>query len=216
MFYIFVDSTLLIVDDAKKYASTEVVSPLTEISSVESTMWDSTAVAPVDENSRRKRRRKREAIGGPPDDGCSYVFADGSRDARDLKELSIQQKFFELQDKGVKEFVLKLNITKAVFDGRKYSYSSGNAFLNIFINDPPENGTCTIQIGQTGADGNILYVPAETGRALLDEFLIKCVDWVDPNDHAITKYIFKLVTTSARGEETTMLYTGMVLNDYRR
>ena len=42
----------------------------------------------------------------------------------------------------------------------------------------------------------------------MDEFLVKCVDWVDPNDHAITKFIFKLVTTSGRGEETTMLYSG--------
>ena len=90
-------------------------------------------------------RTKREAIGGPPNDGCSYVFADGSADARDLKELSIQQRFFDLQSKSIKEFVLKLNITKGVFDGRKWGYSYGTAYINIFINDPPENGTCVIR-----------------------------------------------------------------------
>ena len=34
---------------------------------------------------QKKTRTKREAIGKPPDAGCSYVFADGSEDARDLK-----------------------------------------------------------------------------------------------------------------------------------
>ena len=32
---------------------------------------------------------------------------------------------------------------------------------------------------------------ADTGKALLEEFRLSCEDWVDRNDHAIVKYIFK-------------------------
>ena len=99
------------------------------------------------------KRRKREAIGGNLPDGCKYVFADGSRDARDNKELSIQQKFFDLQYSGIKDFIIKLNITKKVWDGRKNSYSYGTAYMNIFINDPPENGTCTIKLPSSDSAG---------------------------------------------------------------
>ena len=69
-------------------------------------------------------------------DGCNYVFADGSRDARDKKELSIQQKFFDLQNwpEGDKKFIIKLNITKSVWNGRKWSYSYGTAYMNMYIN----------------------------------------------------------------------------------
>ena len=125
-------------------------------------------------------------------DGCQYVFGGGSEDARFLKELSIKQVFFP-QNKDIKDFVLKLNITKGVSNGREFTYSYGTAYINIFINDPPENGTCTIRIQEENADGKLVWVPAKTGRAILDEFLIQCSDWVDPNDHAINKYIFKLV-----------------------
>ncbi len=62
------------------------------------------------------RRRKREIgdIRGSPPDGCKYVFADGTRDARDGTELSIQERFFRLQEAGIKDFIIKLNITKKV------------------------------------------------------------------------------------------------------
>ena len=116
--------------------------------------------------------------------------------------MSIKQVFFP-QNKDIKDFVLKLNITKGVSNGREFTYSYGTAYINIFINDPPENGTCTIRIQEPNADGKLVWVPAKTGRAILDEFLIQCSDWVDPNDHAINKYIFKLVTQTDRGEETT-------------
>jgi hypothetical protein len=137
-------------------------------------------------------------LGGRLADGCKYVFADGTRDARDTKELSIQQKFFELQTSGIKEFVLKLNITKKVWDGRKWDYSSGTAYLNIVINDPPENGTCTIKLPALDAEGKEVLVPAHTGRSMLDEFTIQCGDWKDPNDHTITKYIFKVIQMTVR------------------
>ena len=68
---------------------------------------------------------------------------------------------------------------------------------------PPENGTCIITLSQLNAEGKSVWLPAKTGRALLDEFLIQCSDWVDPNDHAVNKYIFKLVSQKERGEETT-------------
>ncbi len=95
-----------------------------------------------------------------------------------------------------------------MFDGRKYSYSSGTSYLNIFINDPPENGTCTVSLPGQDADGNDVYLPAETGQALLHEFQLKCQEWRDPNDHAIIKTVFKIVEVTAKGNVTTMLYAG--------
>ena len=179
----------MVEDGDFNYASTEIIAgPGFEVSKIESTFIDYSG------SNRRKRgisskRTKREAIGKSLEAGCSYVFADGSQDARDLKELSIQQRFFDL-NKSVKDFILKLNITKGVYDGRDWKYSYGTAYINIFINDPPENGTCTIRLGKL-KDGKTVWEPSETGRALLDEFLIQCSDWVDPNDHAVNKYIFK-------------------------
>ena len=194
--------TTIVVDGALQYASTQVENE--DTIPVETTVFDTLAT----DFTTRRRRKKREAIGGPLPPGCKYVFADGTSDARDSKELSIQQKFFDLQDSSIKEFVLKLNITKSVFDGRSWSYSYGTAYINIFINDPPENGTCKIQIQEKTEDDKLLWVNAKTGRGLLDEFRIDCTDWVDPNDHVINKFVFKIVQSSSRGEETTMLYSG--------
>ena len=63
--------------------------------------------------------------------------------------------------------------------------------MNILINDPPENGTCWVRILSHDALGREVWSPAKTGKALVDEFLIGCQDWKDPNDHLITKYVFK-------------------------
>ena len=161
--------TTVVIDGQLQYASTQIADD--ETIPVETTVVDTLA---VDFTSKR-RRKKREAIRGPLPPGCKYVYADGSSDARDSKELSIQQKFFDLQDSSVKDFVLKLNITKSVFDGRSWSYSYGTAYINIFINDPPENGTCRIQIQET-QDDKLVWVDAKTGRGLLDEFRIGCSD----------------------------------------
>ena len=203
LYYLFAPAvdTTVVIDGQLQYASTQIADD--ETIPVETTVVDTLA---VDFTSKR-RRKKREAIRGPLPPGCKYVYADGSSDARDSKELSIQQKFFDLQDSSVKDFVLKLNITKSVFDGRSWSYSYGTAYINIFINDPPENGTCRIQIQET-QDDKLVWVDAKTGRGLLDEFRIGCSDWVDPNDHVINKFVFKIVQSSSRGEETTMLYSG--------
>ena len=160
---------------------------------------------------KAKIRKKREATTpirrGLPE-GCNYVFADGSRDARDNKELSIQQRFFELQESGIKDFIIKLNITKSVWDGRKFSHSYGTAYMNIFINDPPENGTCSIRLPEYDAQGKEVWVEADTGRSLIDKFQLSCRDWVDPNDHSIRKYVFKIVEKTPKGNQTTMLYSG--------
>ena len=53
-----------------------------------------------------------------------------------LKKLICEQIFF-LQHANFKTFVIKLNITKKVFDGRKFTYASGINYLNVFINSPP-------------------------------------------------------------------------------
>ena len=123
------------------------------------------------------------------------MFGDGSRDARDGKELSIVQPFFPKQDAKLKEFDLKLEVTqvsKIVYKGRtREKKAVGLSSLKIKINDPPENGTCTIQIPEMQQDGKPKLVPVKTGRALLDEFYINCFNWADPNAHAINKFIFK-------------------------
>ena len=63
--------------------------------------------------------------------------------------------------------------------------------MKFIINDPPENGTCWIRIRSFDGLGREVWSPAKTGKALVDEFLIGCQDWKDPNDHLITKYVFK-------------------------
>ena len=61
-----------------------------------------------------------------------------------------------------------------------------------------------------------MWVPAKTGRALLDEFLIQCSEWADPNDHAVNKFIFKLVSQKERGEETTSKFIQRELNRWSK
>ena len=56
--------------------------------------------------------------------------------------------------------------------------------------------------------------PANPGlnTALIDIFHIQCELWRDPNQHAITKYVFKVVEETARGNETRILYAGPLDN----
>lgn len=119
------------------------------------------------------------------------AYADGLRDGRDSKQLSIQQKFFELQKAGFKEFELTLNVTNKVFNGRRWVSAYGTSTMKIIINSPPINGTCDITIRSLQPDGSTLWVPAETGKALVDEFKISCRKWVDPDGHTVNKYVFK-------------------------
>ena len=61
------------------------------------------------------------------------------------------------------------------------------------------------RLSQLDKDGKPVWVPAQTGRALLDEFLIQCSEWADPNDHAVNKFIFKLVKYQLNLPETDFL-----------
>lgn len=171
--------------------------------------------------SKRRKRQATTAVTTPAPNaikttqlppGCRYVFGDGSKDARDDKELSIVQPFFPNQNSKLKEFDLKLEVTQisqVTYKGKTRSKKAvGLSSLTIKINDPPENGTCTIQIEKPGADGKPKLVPAKTGRALLDEFYILCEKWVDPNAHSVNKFIFKTIKTTDKGTEMSVLYSG--------
>ena len=117
------------------------------------------------------------------------AFGDGSRDARDGRELAIQQPFFDInQLKGIKEFVIKLTITMTTSTKKNVT---GTSYLNIKINNPPQDGVCDIKIARLDQAGKSTWTLAKTGRALLDEFFIQCRDWVDKDGHTINKYIFK-------------------------
>lgn len=166
--------------------------------------------------------RKKRSVQGSPSPGniirdirkedlkpnCFYTYADGLRDGRDSKQLSIQQKFFELQKAGFKEFELTLNVTNKVFNGRRWVSAYGTSTMKIIINSPPINGTCDITIRSLQPDGSTLWVPAETGKALVDEFKISCRKWVDPDGHTVNKYVFKIIEKKENGNETTLLYSG--------
>ena len=93
----------------------------------------------------------------------------------------------------MKEFQLELNITRCletgVGAGKKMTCATGVSTMKILVNQPPENGKCTIKnLGRTEDDD-----PSNPGinTALLDIFHIQCSSWTDPNSHAITKYVFK-------------------------
>ncbi len=83
------------------------------------------------------------------------MYADGSREANDLQELSIQQRFFDNQDKGhaFEKFQLKLAVTMTVWDGLKYTDVQGTSYINILINKPPTGGVCYIDLAQDQANG---------------------------------------------------------------
>ncbi len=116
------------------------------------------------------------------------MFAGGESEARFDKELSLQEKFFHIQEEGLKKFQLSLESTNLVFNGIKWINATGYTEFTIYINDPPENGTCSIAT-QNDA-GN--WVDTNAGDALIQEFRLECDgDWVDPNQHKIIKFNFK-------------------------
>ena len=134
------------------------------------------------------------------------VYGAGTQDARDGKELAINQVFFPENDKKFKalggkleKFTIKLNITESSVDPKSDSgclkYAHGASYLTMFINKRPENGTCTIRVKKEDPEDaeKFIFGPeeAKTGMALLDEFHIVCSKWVDPDDHVVNKYIFK-------------------------
>lgn len=42
--------------------------------------------------------------------------------------------------------MVKLNVTNVVWNGRENAMAYGTSYLNVIINDPPENGTCTVLV----------------------------------------------------------------------
>lgn len=52
----------------------------------------------------------------------------------------------------------------------------GQSFLNLIINRPPEGGFCRLT--------------PDSGRALMDNFMIECWDWKDPEMDPILMYTF--------------------------
>ena len=116
--------------------------------------------------------------------GCSSVFTAGISE----KEFSLTTDFFKMNSQ-IKKFEIQLGITRCINNGRKTSCSTGLSTLNVNINDPPYMGTCSIKnLGMTEEnDPSVLGL----NTALLDVFTIQCNGWMDPNQHSITKYVFK-------------------------
>ena len=117
------------------------------------------------------------------------VFGDGKTDARTIESLLIQKLFFDV-NMGAKKFKVRLNVTKTVFNGRKYITSTGISQMSIVVNQPPENGTCILTKRLVKADNSTEWKRASEGRALLDLYSIKCQNWVDPEGHSVVKYVF--------------------------
>ena len=117
------------------------------------------------------------------------VFGDGTTEARFNKELSLQEKFFKMLDPNMKRFQLSLNTTRTIFNGIKNISSYGYTEFTIIINDPPENGSCSI-LGFIKKDQK--WLDTSVGLGLVQEFKLNCDNkWVDPNGHKILEYVFK-------------------------
>ncbi len=83
-------------------------------------------------------------------------------------------------------------MTTQKWDGIKMADVHGTSSINVLINRPPRNGHCTIDKAVEQNDGSRKWEgPAETGRALVDDFRIQCKEWEDPDGHQIIKYVFK-------------------------
>ena len=138
--------------------------------------------------------------------GCTSVFTAGVN----TKEFTLTADFFAMNPE-LTQFDISLNITRCLTDSRgRRLCSSGISLLGIQVNDPPYQGTCAIfNLGQNEGENS-----TNPGRntALLDVFQIKCKNWDDPNQHAITKYVFKAVEMTPRGNETRLLYAGPLAN----
>ena len=137
--------------------------------------------------------------------GCKSVFPAGT----DNKEFSIMSEFFKMNP-SLKEFIIDLNVTRCIETGigasKKMSCSTGISTLNIKVNDPPVNGQCVIK--NLGLTEEMDPVNPGENTALLDVFMVHCTAWTDPNQHAITKYVFKVIEETPRGNETRLLYSG--------
>ena len=103
--------------------------------------------------------------------------------------VSLQEKFFKMLDPNIKRFQLSLNTTRTIFNGVKNISSYGYTEFTIIINDPPENGSCSI-LGFHQKDQK--WLDTSVGLGLVQEFKLNCDNkWVDPNGHKILEYVFK-------------------------
>ena len=92
-------------------------------------------------------------------------------------------------DPNIKRFQLSLNTTRTIFNGVKNTSSYGYTEFTIIINDPPENGSCSI-LGFYQKDQK--WLDTSVGLGLVQEFKLNCDNkWVDPNNHKIQEYVFK-------------------------
>jgi len=116
--------------------------------------------------------------------GCTSVFTAGLTQS----EFTLSTEFFSMNPQ-LREFEIELNITRCITTPRKVVCASGISTVAVKVNDPPALGTCTINnLGKTKI---MDFVNPGFNTALLDIFDIRCQFWNDPNDHAITKYVFK-------------------------
>lgn len=83
--------------------------------------------------------------------------------------MALAEDFFKQYYPLYGDFIAKLAVTNE--EGFK-----GASDIFLHINQPPEDGNCTIE--------------PETGKALLDLFSINCKGWLDPEGGAIEHYGF--------------------------
>ena len=99
----------------------------------------------------------------------------------------------------MKRFQLSLNTTRTIFNGIKNISSYGYTEFTIIINDPPENGSCSI-LGFIKKDQK--WLDTSVGLGLVQEFKLNCDNkWVDPNGHKILEYVFKSKWVIPRGKK---------------
>ena len=66
----------------------------------------------------------------------------------------------------------------------------GYTETTIKINQPPTSGSCSIQAYDNIKD---VWYQTNAGTALVQKFKLTCNDkWVDPDQHRIVKYVFKM------------------------
>ena len=112
------------------------------------------------------------------------VYGDGTTDARTDDALALSELFYQLNP-DIESYRVTLKVTRTINNGVRDVSSTGQASLKLTINEPPEMGTCTLAIQE-----GLAWVDVNDGRALVDEYLLSCTGWVDPNDHDLVKYRF--------------------------
>ena len=117
------------------------------------------------------------------------MFGGGTEDARGGTALSLQKIFYQINP-GIKEYTVKLRVTRRINRGEVVE-SYGLSEMRVIINQPPVNGTCTFEKRFIDKESGLAsYKATSAGRSLIDEYRLKCIDWVDNEGHLINKYKF--------------------------